>query len=309
MVPGTNELPVSPSPISISPLTVICQTVEELRQQLQQFREQNRRIGFVPTMGALHAGHLSLTARALSECDVVVCSIFVNPSQFNDPADFANYPVMQDQDLRLLQQAGCQLAFVPSVSEIYPNGYTPIDLDFAGLDTGMEGASRPGHFQGMATVVKRLFDIVEPDIAYFGEKDFQQLAIVRHMVRSLGLNIHIEGCPTLREADGLAMSSRNLLLSPELRKAAAAIPEALRQAGERIPHLSPAAVRELVIRFIEKDPRLQVQYFSLVDPHTLREVENWEGHSVVQGCIAVLTEGPRLIDNMCYSVKNTQLHP
>lgn len=300
---------MSPSPISISPLTVICHTVEELRQQLQQNRDQNHRIGFVPTMGALHAGHLSLIARAKADCDVVVCSIFVNPSQFNDPSDFANYPVMQDKDLLLLQEAGCHLAFVPSVGEIYPNGYTPIELDYAGLDAGMEGASRPGHFQGMATVVKRLFDIVEPDVAYFGEKDFQQLAIVRHMVRSLGLNIRIEGCPTLREADGLAMSSRNLLLSPELRKAAAAIPEALKQAGERIPHLSPAAIRELVIRFVEKDPRLRVQYFSLVDPETLQDIETWEGHSIVQGCIAVLTDGPRLIDNMNYSVKNAELHP
>ncbi|MFM9056582.1 MAG: pantoate--beta-alanine ligase [Bacteroidota bacterium] len=299
---------MSPSPISISPLTVICHTVEELRQRLQTYRADKRRIGFVPTMGALHAGHLSLIARALSECDAVVCSIFVNPAQFNDPSDFANYPVMQDQDLHLLQHAGCQLAFVQSVSEIYPDGYTPINLDFGGLGSGMEGASRPGHFQGMATVVKRLFDIVEADVAYFGEKDFQQLAIVRHMVKHLGLSVRIEGCPTLREPDGLAMSSRNLLLSPETRKAAAAIPEALRQAGERIPHLSPAAVRELVIRFIEKDPRLRVQYFSLVDPISLQEVEQWDDRSEVQGCIAVLTDGPRLIDNMHYSVKNTELH-
>ncbi|MFM9008617.1 MAG: 4-phosphopantoate--beta-alanine ligase, partial [Bacteroidota bacterium] len=184
---------MSPSPISISPLTVICHTVEELRQRLQTYRADKRRIGFVPTMGALHAGHLSLIARALSECDAVVCSIFVNPAQFNDPSDFANYPVMQDQDLHLLQHAGCQLAFVPSVSEIYPDGYTPINLDFGGLGSGMEGASRPGHFQGMATVVKRLFDIVEADVAYFGEKDFQQLAIVRHMVKHLGLSVRIEG--------------------------------------------------------------------------------------------------------------------
>lgn len=297
------------APTTASPLTTICHSVQELRQQLQPIRNKGQRIGFVPTMGALHAGHLSLIARAKAECDVVVCSIFVNPSQFNDPADFANYPVMQDKDLLLLQEAGCHLAFVPSVGEIYPNGYTPIELDYAGLDTGMEGASRPGHFQGMATVVKRLFDIVEPHTAYFGEKDFQQLAIVRHMVRSLGLNIQIEGCPTLREADGLAMSSRNLLLSPELRKAAAAIPEALKQAGERIPHLSPAAIRELVIRYIEKDSRLKVQYFTLVDPNTLQELEHWDDRSEVQGCIAVLTGGPRLIDNMCYSVKNTEFHP
>jgi pantoate--beta-alanine ligase len=300
---------VSPNPTkSSTALTIACHSVIELRDHLQRARDRGDRIGFVPTMGALHAGHLSLIERALNECQTVVCSIFVNPTQFNDPKDLANYPVMQDKDLALLQEAGCQLAFVPPISEIYPDGYQLIDMDFGGLDLGMEGASRPGHFRGMATVVKRLFDIVEPDTAYFGEKDFQQLAIVRYMVHALKLSVQIVGCPTLREADGLAMSSRNLLLSPEQRTAASAIPEALRQAGERIPHMSPSAVRALVIRFIEKDPLLQVQYFSLVDPHTLKEVSQWEGHREVQGCIAVLTGGPRLIDNMHYSLENTELH-
>ena len=253
-------------------------------------------------MGALHEGHLSLLKQARKENDCVVCSIFVNPTQFNDANDLAAYPRMPEEDLRLLDSVSCDIAFLPEVTDIYPSGPDLLDIHFGTLETGMEGTFRPGHFTGMATVVKRLFDIVEPHRAYFGEKDFQQLAIVRNMVKRLEIPLEIIGCSTLREPDGLAMSSRNLLLSPETRKAAPLIYKALKQAGEHIPHMPPAAIKDLLRRFVEQDPRLKVQYFELVNPETLEPVTDWQGHSVVQGCIAVLTDGPRLIDNIAYTI-------
>lgn len=276
-------------------------TVEELQQQLALDREKGATIGFVPTMGALHEGHLSLMQRALEENDRCVCSIFVNPTQFNDPADLEKYPRMPETDIRLLEKCGVDYVLLPPVSEIYPEGLQLLQLDFGTLGSVMEGAHRPGHFLGMATVVKRLFDIVQADKAYFGEKDFQQLAIVRNMVRQLNIPVEIIGCPTLREADGLAMSSRNMLLNEAQRKAAPLIHKALQQAGTYIPHQTPAAIRELVIRYIQQSPLLSVQYFELVDPHTLAPIENWDGINEAQGCIAVLTDGPRLIDNMHYT--------
>jgi pantoate--beta-alanine ligase len=278
-------------------------TVASIREALHPFRNSGKRIGFVPTMGALHEGHLSLIKQASQENDCVVCSIFVNPTQFNDAKDLAAYPRMPEDDLRLLDSVSCNMAFLPEVSDIYPSGPDLLDIHFGSLEIGMEGAFRPGHFTGMATVVKRLLDIVEPHRAYFGEKDFQQLAIVRNMVKRLEVPVEIIGCSTLREPDGLAMSSRNLLLSADTRKAAPLIYKALRQAAEHIPHMTPEAVKALVNRFVEQSPLLKVQYFELVDPNTLVPVANWNDHKVVQGCIAVLTDGPRLIDNITYTVE------
>lgn len=252
-------------------------------------------------MGALHEGHLSLLRKAKEENDMVVCSIFVNPTQFNDPKDLERYPRMVDSDIRLLESVSCDYVFIPSVQEVYPMGFQLLDLHFGRLEQVMEGAFRPGHFRGMATVVKRLFDIVLPDRAYFGEKDFQQLAIVKDMVRQLHMPIQVTGCPTLREADGLAMSSRNLLLTDAQRKAAALIYKGMNTGREYIPSMTPSAVRELVIRFIEQSPLLRVQYFEIVHPETLESVSKWEGIHEARACIAVLTEGPRLIDNVGYS--------
>ena len=276
--------------------------MQELQQQLAQDKEHGASIGFVPTMGALHEGHLSLMQRALEENDRCVCSIFVNPTQFNDPADLEKYPRMPEADIRLLERCGVDYVLLPPVMEIYPEGLQLLPLDFGTLGSVMEGAHRPGHFLGMATVVKRLFDIVHADKAYFGEKDFQQLAIVRNMVQQLNIPVEIIGCPTLREADGLAMSSRNMLLNEAQRKAAPLIHKALLQVGTYIPHQTPAAIRELVIRYVQQSPMLNVQYFELVNPHTLAPIEAWKGHKEAQGCIAVLTEGPRLIDNMHYTI-------
>ena len=264
--------------------------------------KKNQSLGFVPTMGALHPGHISLIEKAKAENDFVICSIFVNPTQFNDPKDLENYPRMPEADIELLKAAGCDIVFLPAPSEIYPNGPVLLEISFGFMEETMEGSFRPGHFNGVATVVNRLFEIVQPTNSYFGEKDFQQLAIIRKTAAILKHTTAIIGCPTLRESDGLAMSSRNLLLTTEQRKAAPLIYKAMEMAKEFIPHHSPAAVIELVKRYIQKSPYLSVQYFQLVNPDTLEDIHQWEEGTSVQGCIAVLTEGPRLIDNIRYTV-------
>ena len=275
---------------------------QEMHDFSSQQLNENRSVGFVPTMGALHPGHISLIEKAKSENEIVVSSIFVNPTQFNDPKDLENYPRMPEADIALLKSAGCDLVFLPTPIEIYPNGPQLLDISFGFMEETMEGSFRPGHFKGVATVVNRLFEIVQPTNSYFGEKDFQQLAIIRKMASKLEHSTTIIGCPTLRETDGLAMSSRNLLLTPEQRKAAPLIYKAMEMAKEFIPHHSPAAVIELVKRYIQKSPFLSVQYFQLVNPDTLEDITHWEEGTAVQGCIAVLTEGPRLIDNIRYTV-------
>lgn len=275
-------------------------TVLDLQAALNADRLAGKKIGFVPTMGALHAGHLSLIARAATENDIVVCSIFVNPTQFNNAIDLEKYPRMPEADIHLLKQAGCDYAFLPSIDEIYPNGKQLLDIHFGDLEKVMEGAFRPGHFKGMATVVNRLFEIVKPHSAYFGKKDFQQLAIVKNMVMQLRLPVNVIGCDTLREEDGLAMSSRNMLLTMEQRKAAPLIYKGMMTAQEFIPFHTVEAVKELVIRYIQQSPLLKVEYFEIINPDTLQSIHNWSECTEVQACIAVLTEGPRLIDNVTY---------
>jgi pantoate--beta-alanine ligase len=276
--------------------------VSEISRIIVDLKQQGKTIGFVPTMGALHPGHISLIEKARSENDIVVCSIFVNPTQFNDPKDLEKYPRMPEKDLAMLDEAGCNLAFLPGVEDIYPSGNNLLDIHFGKLEETMEGAFRPGHFSGVATVVDRLFKIVNANKAYFGEKDFQQLAIIRRMAHLLNHPTEVIGCPTLREPDGLAMSSRNLLLTPEQRKVAPLIYKAMQQAEQFIPTHSPAAIIDLVIRFIEQSKLLRVQYFQLVDPTTLEDITSWENVHEVRGCIAVLTEGSRLIDNIAYTL-------
>jgi pantoate--beta-alanine ligase len=277
-------------------------TVSEISQKITDLKKQGNTIGFVPTMGALHPGHISLIEKARSENDIVVCSIFVNPTQFNDPKDLEKYPRMPEKDLAMLEDAGCNLAFLPGVDDIYPSGNNLLDIHFGKLEETMEGAFRPGHFRGVATVVDRLFKIVNANKAYFGEKDFQQLAIIRRMAQILNHPTEVIGCETMREPDGLAMSSRNMLLTHDQRKAAPLIYKAMQQAAQFIPTHSPSAIIELVIRFIEQSKLLRVQYFQLVDPTTLEDITSWENVQEVRGCIAVLTEGPRLIDNIAYTL-------
>jgi pantoate--beta-alanine ligase len=253
--------------------------------------------GFVPTMGALHAGHISLVRRAREENGTVVVSIFVNPTQFNDPADLANYPRTEQEDLRLLEDAGADIVFIPSVEEMYPEPDGRV-FDFGGLDSEMEGATRPGHFNGVAQIVSKLFEAVNPARAYFGEKDFQQVAIVKKMTGDLGLDIEIVTCPTVREKDGLAMSSRNTLLLPEYRAAAPKIYRALAAGVKKTGEMSPAEVERFVTDEINSDPLLEVIYFKIVDALTLRQVESWEEEGAKQGCVAVRAGDVRLIDNI-----------
>ena len=248
-------------------------------------------------MGALHEGHLSLVDRCRKECDTVVVSVFVNPTQFNDPNDLKNYPRTAEADIALLEKAGADFAFMPSVEEIYPEKDTRI-FDFGQLDKVMEGPSRPGHFNGVAQVVSRLFDIVGCDTAYFGEKDFQQIAIIREMVRQLNYPIRIVACPIVRESDGLAMSSRNLLLTPEHRKAAPLIYQSLREAAELHRALPVEETKRRVIERINANPLLHVEYFSIVNADTLQDISDWSEAENVRGCIVVHAGAVRLIDNI-----------
>lgn len=254
-------------------------------------------IGFVPTMGALHAGHRSLVERARKECATVVVSVFVNPTQFNDPNDLKNYPRTPDADRALLEAAGADFVLMPTVGEMYPEPDTR-QFDFGPLDKVMEGATRPGHFNGVAQIVSRLFDLVRPARAYFGEKDFQQIAVVRTMVAQLHLPVEIVDCPIVRDADGLALSSRNALLDAAHRAAAPRIYATLRAAVERSHELTPAELTAWVTGEIERDPLLRVIYFRAVDALTMQEVDTWEQSPRIQGCIAVQAGTIRLIDNI-----------
>ena len=269
--------------------------VSDLRQELAQL--DARGIGFVPTMGALHAGHRSLVEKARKECQTVVVSVFVNPTQFNDKNDLKHYPRTPEADAAVLEAAGADYVLMPSVEEIYPEPDTR-QFDFGEVDKVMEGATRPGHFNGVAQVVSRLFDIVSPAKAYFGEKDFQQIAVIKAMVRQLGLKVEIVECPIIRDEDGLALSSRNTLLTPEHRAAAPHIYEVLSQCAAKAEELSPAELTAWVVAEVEKNPLLKVIYFQAVDALSMQQVASWEESPRVQGCIAVQAGDIRLIDNV-----------
>lgn len=270
-------------------------TVSSLRQTLTALSDKT--IGFVPTMGALHSGHISLVARARAECDVVVVSVFVNPTQFNDKNDLKNYPRTPEADAAMLEAAGVDYVLFPSVDEIYPEPDTR-QFDFGMVDKVMEGATRPGHFNGVAQVVSRLFDIVQPHKAYFGEKDFQQIAVIRAMVAQEGFNLEIIDCPIVRDVDGLALSSRNTLLTAQHREAAPHIYRTLSAAAANVGNMSPAVLTEWVVAEVERNPLLKVIYFQAVDALSLQQVESWEDSPRIQGCIAVQAGDIRLIDNI-----------
>lgn len=270
-------------------------TVSQLREALLAHRDKT--IGFVPTMGALHQGHISLVERARAECDTVVVSVFVNPTQFNDKTDLKNYPRTPEADAAMLEAAGVDYVLFPSVEEIYPEPDTRI-FDFGQVDKVMEGATRPGHFNGVAQVVSRLFAIVEPDKAYFGEKDFQQIAVIRAMMAQLGLTLEIVDCPIIRDTDGLALSSRNTLLTPEHRAAAPHIYQVLSAATTKLGEMTPQQLTAWVVEQVESNPLLKVIYFQAVDALSLQQVENWTDSQRIQGCIAVQAGQIRLIDNI-----------
>ncbi|MDE5963589.1 MAG: pantoate--beta-alanine ligase [Alistipes sp.] len=270
-------------------------SVKELRDELNRVEPQG--IGFVPTMGALHAGHRSLVERARKENATVVVSVFVNPTQFNDKNDLKHYPRTPEADARLLEAAGADFVLMPSVEEIYPETDTRV-FDFGRIDKVMEGATRPGHFNGVAQVVSRLFDIVRPARAYFGEKDFQQIAVIKAMVRQLNLSVEIVECPIVRGEDGLALSSRNALLDAPHRAAAPHIYAVLQAAVERSHELNPEELEKWVVAEVERNELLKVIYYRSVDALTMQEVAAWSDAERIQGCIAVQAGEIRLIDNI-----------
>ena len=274
-------------------------TINELRAELALQRQAGKKIGLVPTMGALHEGHASLVRRAVSENDVVVVSDFVNPTQFNDKNDLLKYPRTLDADCELLKKEGASFVFAPSVEEIYPEPDTR-QFSYAPLDTVMEGKYRPGHFNGVCQIVSKLFMIVEPDKAFFGEKDFQQLAIIREMVKQMNFPLEIVGCPIVREADGLALSSRNARLSEEQRRQALGISQALFCSKEYAATHSVAETQEFVEKAIADAEGLELEYFELVDGLTLQKIASWEDTDYAVGCITVFCGEVRLIDNIKY---------
>jgi len=275
--------------------------IPELALYIERLKKQNLEIGFVPTMGALHEGHLSLIGSSKKRCPVTLTSIFVNPTQFNDPNDLKNYPRDLETDLKKLASAGCDAVFVPSESDMYPEKDTRV-FDFDGIDTLMEGEHRPGHFNGVAQIVSKLFDLVNPDVAFFGQKDFQQVAIIRKMVKKLNLNVQIVACPIIRETDGLAMSSRNLLLTEEHRKIAPLIHQTLMQAVAKSNGLSVPQIKSWVVETINQSGLLKVEYFEVVDDQQLIPSKTFKNGKNNIGCIAVWAGNIRLIDNISFNL-------
>lgn len=272
-----------------------------LAARIAAFRKEGKSIGFVPTMGALHEGHLSLVRFSRQQNDITVVSIFVNPTQFNDKLDLERYPRMPEKDSALLEHAGCDLLFMPDVDEVYPEPDIRV-FDFGGLDQVMEGKHRPGHFNGVAQVVTRLFDMVKPHQAYFGLKDFQQLAIIRKVMADLKYPVEIVSCPIVRECDGLAMSSRNMLLSAEERKRALVLSQSLFKGRERMKQgLSVVEVKKFVEDQVHAAEGVDLEYFEIIDGTTLLPARNWNAGRDIIGCIAARVGKIRLIDNINFS--------
>lgn len=284
----------------------------QLQDYLKNVRKEGKIIGFVPTMGALHPGHISLINYAKESCDVVVCSIFVNPTQFNNLSDLDKYPRTLESDTRLLEGAGCDVLFAPEISEMYSDKELELKalgiedkswtggktVDFGLLDKIMEGAQRPGHFNGVAQVVSKLFTIVQPRKAYFGQKDFQQLAIIRSMVKQLEISVEIISCPILREKDGLAMSSRNIRLTPAQREVVPLISQLLFKIKEIHASHSPAELKAVVNEQFALHPLMKLAYFEIVDSETLESVSDFKQSKSAVACIAVELGSLRLIDNV-----------
>jgi len=277
----------------------VIHTIEDLQAGLSVLKAQGKKVGLVPTMGALHAGHASLVKRSVNENDVTVVSVFVNPTQFNDKNDLVKYPRTLEADCKLLEDCGATLVFAPSVEEMYPEPDTR-QFGYAPLDTVMEGAFRPGHFNGVCQIVSKLFDAVKPHRAYFGEKDFQQLAIIREMVRQMKFDLEIVGCPIVREEDGLALSSRNARLSSDERENALNISRTLFKSRTFATTHSVSETQKMVEDAIAAAPGLRLEYFEIVDGNTLQKIGDWNETSYAVGCITVFCGEVRLIDNIKY---------
>lgn len=283
---------------------IVFNRAEELSTELDKLRNKGLTVGFVPTMGALHQGHLSLVERAGNENNIVVVSIFVNPTQFNNPDDLKKYPRTLENDIKLLEKTSAKIIFAPSVDEIYPNNESKkANFDFGIIGTVMEGKFRPSHFDGVGLVVKRLFEIVKPHKAYFGQKDIQQYFIINHLNNNYipELNIQLVKCPILRENDGLAMSSRNVLLSSEQRESAVLISKTLFEAQRNYKNFSVEELRKWAVDKINLDKNLKVEYFELVKEPDLQSIENWDEAEKILACVAVNVGNVRLIDNIYFN--------
>jgi len=283
---------------------IVFNRAEALSNELDNLRKEGLTVGFVPTMGALHQGHLSLVERAGNENNIVVVSIFVNPTQFNNPEDLKKYPRTLESDIKLLEKTSAKIVFAPSVDEIYPNEEAKkSNFDFGFLSTVMEGKFRPSHFDGVGLVVKRLFEIVKPHRAYFGQKDIQQYFIINHLNNNYipQLGIELVKCPILRESDGLAMSSRNVLLNPEQRKSAVLISKTLFEAQGNYKNFSVEQLKKWAVDKINLDKNLEVEYFELVKEPDLQSIENWDDAEKILACIAVNVGNVRLIDNIYFN--------
>ncbi len=271
--------------------------IADLKGFLKQIKSSGHTVGFVPTMGALHNGHISLISISKKACNITVCSIFVNPTQFNDKADLKRYPRMPEKDAAFLENAGCDVLFLPSVEEVYPNGPVTETYDFGYLNTVLEGKYRPGHFNGVAQVVKRLFEIVEPDKAFFGSKDYQQVMIIKALVKQMQSPIEIVNCPILRETDGLAMSSRNALLSEEERRVASLVPKIMQEAKHIALTNGVKRAKDFVSAEILKVPIMKLEYFEICNAE-LKEISEIEPSIKAVALVAVFVGKIRLIDNL-----------
>ena len=273
--------------------------IADLQKKIAEIRTNGGTVGLVPTMGALHNGHLELVKRCVAENSICVVSVFVNPTQFNDKNDLLHYPRTLDADCKLLESAGCAIAFAPEVEEMYPVEDTRV-FNLGAVAEVMEGKYRPGHFNGVAQIVSKLFDAVQPDRAYFGEKDFQQIAVIRSMVKLLNYPVEIVACPIVREDDGMALSSRNLRLTPEQRKNAVSISQTLFKSRTFAEQHSVAETVDYVVNTLNSVPDLNVEYFEVVNGNTLLSVNDWSDSDYIVGCITVYCGEVRLIDNIAY---------
>ena len=281
----------------------ILRSKNDVIEFIHPLRSQNLSIGFVPTMGALHEGHLSLVKKSVEENEITIVSIFVNPTQFNDLRDYSLYPREEEKDFQLLAKSGVDAVFAPSENEIYPEGQEKAKekvFDLGSCAEVMEGKYRPGHFQGVALIVSRLFELINPTRAYFGEKDFQQIAVIRQMIKSEGIKVDIIACPIKRAPDGLALSSRNELLNEEERQSAPQIFETLNYSVEYSKDHSVRATHDTVVERLDAVPGMKVEYFEIVDARTLQPVEEWDESNWIIGCITVFCGKTRLIDNVTY---------
>jgi len=279
----------------------IYKTSSQISYEIEQLKQKGKTIGFVPTMGCLHEGHLSLVKSSKKGNDITIVSVFVNPNQFNNPEDLRNYPRTPEEDIKKLQSVNCDFLFMPSEKDIYPVKDERI-FDFGELDKVMEGKYRKNHFNGVVQVVSNLFNIVKPDRAYFGQKDFQQLTIIKYLVKQLNLSVEIIPCPIIREKNGLAMSSRNELLTSRQREEASIINKVLKLAYSRVNEMTVKEIKDWVIESINANKEAKVEYFEIVDNENLKSINDWSDTKNIIGCIAVYFDKIRLIDNIKFNI-------